>query len=69
MEAKAFYTAKENKMATRIIESVDKGFAPMRMILGSQALASTLSTLKARIADYETQTEMAVSTDYPAGEY
>ncbi|MDF2822561.1 MAG: short-chain dehydrogenase [Clostridiales bacterium] len=50
-------------MATRIIESVYKEPAPLRMVLGSQALASTISTLKARIADYETQTELATSTD------
>jgi hypothetical protein len=40
----------------------------MRMVLGSQALASTISTLKARIADYETQTELAASTDVPVEE-
>jgi hypothetical protein len=45
------------RMAKRIIESVDKNPAPLRMVLGSQALASTISTLKARVADYETQTE------------
>lgn len=51
------------KMASRIIESVDKEPAPLRMVLGSQALAATLERLKARIADYETQTELAASTD------
>jgi NAD(P)-dependent dehydrogenase (short-subunit alcohol dehydrogenase family) len=56
------------RMAARIIESVDKEPAPMRMVLGSQALASTISTLKARIADYETQTELAASTDVPVEE-
>ena len=56
------------RMAARIIESVDKEPAPMRMVLGSQALASTISTLKARVADYETQTELAASTDFPSGE-
>jgi NAD(P)-dependent dehydrogenase (short-subunit alcohol dehydrogenase family) len=56
------------RMAARIIESVDKEPAPMRMVLGSQALASTISTLKTRVADYETQTELAKSTDFPAGE-
>lgn len=56
------------RMASRIIESVDKSPAPLRMVLGSQALASTISTLKARIADYEKQTELAASTDFPAGE-
>lgn len=56
------------RMVSRIIESVDKNPAPMRMVLGSQALASTISTLKARVADYETQTELAASTDFPVGE-
>ena len=51
-------------MAARIIESVDIEPAPLRMVLGSQALASTISTLKARIADFETQKELAASTDY-----
>jgi NAD(P)-dependent dehydrogenase (short-subunit alcohol dehydrogenase family) len=55
------------RMAARIIESVDKEQVPLRMVLGSQALASTISTLKARIADYETQTATAASTDFPAG--
>ncbi len=50
-------------MAKRIIESVDKSPAPLRMVLGSQALAATLTRLKERIADYETQTELAASTD------
>lgn len=56
------------RMAARIIESVDREPAPMRMVLGSQALANTISTLKARVADFETQTELAASTDFPAGE-
>jgi len=56
------------RMAARIIESVDRKNAPIRMVLGSQALVSTISTLKARIADYETQTELATSTDFPEGE-
>lgn len=56
------------RMVARIIESVDKDPAPMRMVLGAQALASTISTLKARIADYETQTDLAASTDFPPGE-
>lgn len=38
------------------------------MVLGSQALRATLERLKERVADYETQTELAASTDYPAGE-
>ena len=51
------------KMAARIIESVDKEKAPLRMVLGSQALSATIDRLKERIADYETQTELAASTD------
>lgn len=56
------------RMAARIIESVEKEPAPLRMVLGSQALANTISTLKARVADFEKQTELAASTDFPAGE-
>lgn len=51
------------KMAQRIIESVDKNPAPMRMVLGSQALSSTIERLNERVADYETQKELAASTD------
>mgnify|MGYP000460338619 FL=1 len=51
------------KMAERIIESVDKTPPPLRMVLGSQALDATITRLKERIADYETQTELAASTD------
>jgi NADP-dependent 3-hydroxy acid dehydrogenase YdfG len=56
------------RMAARIIESVDKDPAPLRMVLGAQALVSTISTLKTRIEDYEKQTELAASTDFPEGE-
>ncbi|MCM1327175.1 MAG: SDR family oxidoreductase [Lachnoclostridium sp.] len=56
------------RMAARIIESVDKEPAPLRMVLGSQALSATLTRLKERVADYETQTFLAASTDFPAGE-
>jgi NAD(P)-dependent dehydrogenase (short-subunit alcohol dehydrogenase family) len=56
------------RMATRIIESVDVEPAPLRMVLGSQALAATLSALRTRVADFETQTELAASTDFPPGE-
>ena len=51
------------KMAERIIESVDKTPTPLRMVLGSQALDATITRLKERITDYETQTELAASTD------
>jgi NAD(P)-dependent dehydrogenase (short-subunit alcohol dehydrogenase family) len=56
------------RMAARIIESIDKEPAPMRMVLGSQALAGIISTLKARLSDFETQAELAASTDFPAGD-
>ncbi len=56
------------KMAQRIIESADRNPAPLRMVLGSQALSATITRLKERIADYETQTELAASTDIPDGE-
>ena len=51
------------KMAERIIESVDKTPAPLRMVLGSQALKATIDRLEERVADYKTQTELAASTD------
>lgn len=50
-------------MAKRIIESADLEKAPLRMVLGSQALRATIECLNERIADYETQTELAASTD------
>ncbi len=55
-------------MAARIIESVDVRPAPLRMVFGSQALQSTLSTLRKRISDFEAQAELAASTDFPPGE-
>jgi len=56
------------RLAARIIESVDKDPAPLRMVLGSQALTSTLNTLRKRVANFETQAELAASTDFPPGE-
>lgn len=56
------------RMAARIIESVDVEPAPLRMVLGSVALESTLTTLRKRIAGFEAQTELAASTDFPHGE-
>lgn len=56
------------RMAERMIESVEKEPAPLRMVLGSQALVATLERLRERVADYETQTELAASTDFPVGE-
>lgn len=56
------------RMAARIIESVDQPKAPLHMVLGSQALRATIETVKKRLADFETQSELAASTDFPAGE-
>ena len=56
------------RMAARIIESVDVEPAPLRMVLGSQALEGTLATLRKRIADFQAQTQLAASTDFPSGE-
>lgn len=56
------------RMAARIIESVDVEPAPMRMVLGSAALESTLRVLRKRIVDFEAQAELAASTDFPPGE-
>jgi len=56
------------RMAAAIIASADTEPAPLRIILGSQALATTVSVLKDRIAGFETQAELAASTDFPPGE-
>jgi len=56
------------RMAARIIESADMEPAPLRMVLGSQALESTLTTLRKRIAGFELQAALAASTDFPPGE-
>jgi NAD(P)-dependent dehydrogenase (short-subunit alcohol dehydrogenase family) len=56
------------RMAAAIIDSVEVQPAPLRLMLGSQALESTITTLRKRIADFETQQDVAASTDYPPGE-
>lgn len=55
------------RMAARIIDSVDTEPAPLRMVLGSQALEGTIDTLRQRIEDFEQQTGLAASTDFPPG--
>ena len=55
-------------MAARIIDSVDTEPAPLRLVLGSQALGSTIATLQKRIAGFEAQRDLAASTDFPPGE-
>jgi hypothetical protein len=39
----------------------------MRLVLGSQALESTIATLRKRIAGFEAQNQLAASTDFPVG--
>lgn len=56
------------RMAARIIESVEKNPAPLRMVLGSEALKNTINTVQKRLDDFESQTDLAASTDFPAGE-
>ncbi len=55
------------RMAARIIESIDVEPAPLRMVLGSQALEGTITTLRKRLAAFEAQRELAASTDFPPG--
>lgn len=52
------------RMAARIIESVDVTPAPLRLVLGSQALATTIDVLQKRLADFQTQKNLAASTDF-----
>jgi NAD(P)-dependent dehydrogenase (short-subunit alcohol dehydrogenase family) len=56
------------RMAGRIIESVDVEPAPLRLVLGSQALDATIATLRHRIEGFEAQRDVAASTDFPPGE-
>ncbi|MFB4296723.1 SDR family oxidoreductase [Actinomadura sp. NTSP31] len=56
------------RMAARIIDSVDAEPAPLRLVLGSQALDSTIATLRRRIDGLEAQRDLAGSTDFPPGE-
>jgi len=51
-------------MAARIIENVDVEPAPLWLVLGSQALEGTLTTLRKRIASFEAQTKFAASTNF-----
>jgi NAD(P)-dependent dehydrogenase (short-subunit alcohol dehydrogenase family) len=56
------------RIAARIIESVEVEPAPLRVVLGSQALQSTIDTLARRIEGFEAQRDLAASTDFPPGE-
>lgn len=56
------------RMAARIIESVDQEPAPLHMVLGSEALKNTIARLEDRLTEYQGETGLAASTDFPAGE-
>ena len=51
------------KMAQRIIESTLMTPAPLRLMLGSQALSDTLAVLEQRINAFKAQADIAASTD------
>ena len=53
-----------DRMAARVIDSVDVEPAPLRLVLGSPALEGTLTRLRKRIASFKAQTELAASTDF-----
>ena len=55
-------------MAAAIIASADQQPAPLRVMLGSQALETTVGVLKNRTAAFEAQADLAASTDFPPGE-
>jgi NAD(P)-dependent dehydrogenase (short-subunit alcohol dehydrogenase family) len=54
------------RMAAAIIASVDTVPAPLRIVLGSQALQSTINVLEKRLDGFRGQSELAASTDFPA---
>lgn len=51
------------KMAQRIIESTLMTPAPLRLMLGSQALSDTIAVLEQRINAFKAQVDIAASTD------
>lgn len=56
------------RMAARIIESVDATPAPLRMVLESLALQSTITAVRKRLEGFEAQAELAASTYFPPGQ-
>ena len=56
------------RMAAAIIGSVDQAPAPLRLVLGSQALGITIKVLEDRVASFQAQAEVAASTDFPEGQ-
>jgi NAD(P)-dependent dehydrogenase (short-subunit alcohol dehydrogenase family) len=53
-----------DKMASRIIETVDQNPAPLHVVLGSQALQATIDRLTERLNEYKGETDLAASTDF-----
>lgn len=53
-----------DKMASRIIETVDQDPAPLHVVLGSQALQATIDRLTARLDEYKGETDLSASTDF-----
>lgn len=53
-----------DKMASRIIETVDQDPAPLHVVLGSQALQATIDRLTDRLNEYKGETDLAASTDF-----
>jgi hypothetical protein len=56
------------RMAAAIIASAGQQPAPPRIVLGSQALQTTVRVLKDRVASFEAQADLAASADFPPGE-
>lgn len=52
------------RMAQRIIESVEMEPAPLRMVLGSHALAETIKRTEEHLAAFRAMTDLAASTDF-----
>ena len=56
------------RMAAAIINSVGQDPAPLRMVLGSGALETTIKVLTERVAGFQAQPALAASADFPPGE-
>ncbi|CAJ1227837.1 short-chain dehydrogenase/reductase [Levilactobacillus zymae] len=56
------------RMAARIIESVDQTPAPLHMVLGSDAREKTIARLQERLAEYQSEADLAASTNFPVGD-
>ncbi|MDR1460435.1 MAG: SDR family NAD(P)-dependent oxidoreductase, partial [Campylobacteraceae bacterium] len=52
------------KMAKTIIQCVDGGDAPLRLVLGSDAYEEIKAALMSRLTELDTQKEVAYSTDF-----